>query len=164
MHLIRCTAYCSITGILGFLAGRVLPKNWLNPHKGLFRCFPFEKGGKIYEKLGIHRWQNKVPDMSRILPFAMPPKGLEGDFAPRLPDMICETCIAELVHLLLCISGLYCLKLWPGIGGVSVTIFYILVLNLPFVLIQRYNRPRLIRLQKRLGIYARKKKETICAH
>lgn len=163
MNLVRCFVYLAVTGIIGFFAGRILPKKWLNPHKGLFRCFHFEKGGRIYENLGIHHWQNKVPDMSRIFPFSIPPKRLEGDFAPRLPDMICETCVAELVHLLLCISGLYCLKLWPGIGGVSVTAFYVLILNLPFILIQRYNRPRLIRLQKRHSTHIRKKKETICA-
>lgn len=164
MNFIRCAVYLAATGIIGFFAGRVIPKKRLRPDKGLFRCFPFEKGGKIYEKLGIRRWQNKVPDMSRILPFMMPSKKLDRDFAERLPDMICETCIAEIIHLLLCLSGLYCLKLWPGAGGFAVTAIHILFLNLPFVLIQRYNRPRLIHLQQRYSTHARKKKETVCAH
>ena len=164
MNFIRCAVYLAATGIIGFFAGRIIPKKWLRPDKGLFRCFPFEKGGKIYEKLGIRRWQNKVPDMSRILPFMMPAKKLDRDFEERLPDMICETCIAEIIHLLLCFSGLYCLKLWPGAGGFAVTAIYILFLNLPFVLIQRYNRPRLIRLQQRHSTHIRKQKETLCAH
>ena len=163
MNFIRCAVYLAATGIIGFLSGRILPKKWLRPDKGLFRCFPFEKSGKIYEKLGIHRWQNKVPDMSRILPFMMPAKKLGRDFGERLPDMICETCIAEIIHLLLCFSGSYCLKLWPGAGGFAVTAIYILLLNFPFVLIQRYNRPRLIRLQQRHSTHIRKK-EIVCEH
>lgn len=163
MNFLRCVIYLATTGVIGFLAGRVFPKKWLRPERGLFRSFPFEKNGKIYEKLGIRRWQNRVPDMSRILPFMMPAKKLDRDFGPRLPDMICETCIAELVHLVLCLSGLYCLKLWPGVGGVTITAVYILFLNLPFILIQRYNRPRLIHLQRRQSDHSQKKKEKLCA-
>ena len=53
--------------------------------------------------------------------------------------------MAECIHLLLPLAGLYCLRLWPGAGGVIVALLYFLG-NLPFVLIQRYNRPRLQRL------------------
>lgn len=164
MNFIRCAKYFTLTGIIGFFAGRIIPKNWLSPERGLFRCFSFEKGGRIYEKLSIRSWQNKVPDMSRILPFMMPAKKLGSDYASRLSDMIYETCIAEIVHLLLCFSGLYCLKLWPGTAGIIVTIIYILFLNLPYILIQRYNRPRLIYLQQRHSAQAEKKKEGLCAY
>ena len=164
MNFIQCAAYIAVTGIVGFLAGRVLPKKWLRPDKGLFHCFPFESGGKIYEKIGIRRWQSKVPDVSKVFPSMVPPKKLDRDFASRLPDMICETCIAELVHLVFCVAGLYCLKLWPGVGGVTITVINIVFLNLPFILIQRYNRPRLIRLQQRYNIHTTKKEENICVH
>ena len=36
--------------------------------------------------------------------------------------------------------------IWPGAGGIIVTVIYILLGNLPFIIIQRYNRPRLQRL------------------
>lgn len=164
MGFIRCAIYFALTGVIGFLAGRIIPKKWLRPRQGIFRCFPFEKDGKIYEKLGIRYWQNKLPDMSRILPFMMPAKKLGHNFYERLPEMICETCIAELIHALLCLSGLYCLKLWPGAGGIIAAIVYILLFNLPFILIQRYNRPRLIRLQQRYGAHIQVKKELPCVH
>ena len=63
--------------------------------------------------------------------------------------MILETCEAEVTHLLLCVTGLYCLWLWPGAGGVVVYAIYALFGNVPFILIQRYNRPRLVRLYSR---------------
>ena len=150
MRFLNCLIYLALTGAAGFLLGRVLPKRLIRPDRGLFRCFAFEKDGRIYEKLGIRFWQSKVPDMSRILPFMMPPKSLNGDFDRRLPLMIKETCIAELIHLLLCLSGLYCLRLWPGTGGALLAAANIFLFNLPFVLIQRYNRPRLRRLAYKL--------------
>ena len=80
----------------------------------------------------------------------MPAKSLSGDYGQNLPVMIQETCVAEAVHITVSVAGLRCLWMWPGVGGVIVTAIHIILLNLPFILIQRYNRPRLIRLQKKL--------------
>ena len=57
-----------------------------------------------------------------------------------------ETCVAELTHALLCIAGLALLWLWPGTGGIVLFALYVLLGNIPFILIQRYNRPRLQKL------------------
>jgi len=164
MKLLQCTVYLAVTGLTGCLTGRIIPEKWIDPQKGLYRCCAFERNGKLYEKIGIHRWHNLVPNMSRILPFMMPAKNLKGNWMERLPLMIHETCVAELIHWLLCISGLYCLHLWPGTGGVLIVIFYILVLNLPYILIQRYNRPRLLLLLQKSIAREQRKKENACAH
>lgn len=159
MKLLKCACYLALTGTVGFFVGRLIPKEWLKPETGWFRGFSFEKNGAVYEKLGIRKWHKKVPDMSRILPALMPAKNLSGDYGERLPVMIQETCVAEIVHITVSIAGLRCLWMWPGVGGVTVTAIHIILLNLPFILIQRYNRPRLIRLQKKLE---KKKEGTIC--
>lgn len=162
MKLIKCALYLAGCGVFGFLFGRLLSKFPFRGKKGIFRCFAFEKGGTIYEKLKIRKWQARVPDMSKILPFLMPSKNLKGNFDQRLPTMIRETCVAELTHIVVSFLGLPCLWLWPGIGGAVITLFFILFLNLPFILIQRYNRPRLLRLMNKRML--RKKKEgTVCA-
>lgn len=146
-------------GVAGFFMGRLFSLYRWKPEKGLFCCFRFEKNGALYEKLNIRRWQAKVPDMSRILPMLMPPKNLTGNYQERLPTMIQETCVAELTHIIVCILSLPCLWIWPGIGGITVTVIFIVLLNAPYILIQRYNRPRLIRLQKKLK---KKKERTAC--
>lgn len=150
MGLVKCAVFLCLNGICGFFLGRILPKRWFLPDAWIFRSRGFERHGKIYEKLGIRRWHKRVPDMSRIFPALMPPKNLTGDFSRRLPEMIRETCVAELIHTLLSLTGLYCLWLWPGWGGVTVSTIHFLLLNLPFILIQRYERPRLIRLQAKM--------------
>ena len=38
------------------------------------------------------------------------------------------------------------LWLWPGVGGIAVYAVYVLLGNVPFIMIQRYNRPRFARL------------------
>lgn len=162
MKFWKCAVYLMGVGIVAFFAGRFMPKGWIKPDRGLFRSFVFEKNGAAYEKLGIRKWQNKALDMSRILPFAMPPKNLSGNYEERLPVMIRETCVAELVHIAESVVGLRCLWIWPGAGGVTVTAIYILVLNLPFILIQRYNRPRLLRLQQKLLVRKKKKEGIVC--
>lgn len=161
MDLLRCAVYLAVIGTAGFLAGRIMPKDWIKPGKGLFRSRAFEKNGTIYEKLGIRKWHKRLPDMSRILPFMMPAKNLSGDFRERLPEMIRETCVAEAVHIGISVLGLRCLWMWPGAGGIAVAAANILLLNLPFILIQRYNRPRLMGLQQKL--LSKERKEPVCA-
>ena len=88
----------------------------------------------------------KLPDMSRIFPKLMPAKRLTPQTMTDLPRMIEETCVAELIHALLSVSGLGFLWLWPGGWGIALTVVYILLGNVSFIIIQRYNRPRLVKL------------------
>lgn len=96
--------------------------------------------------------------MSRLLPALMPAKKLTAETFADLPRMIQETCVAELIHVLLSVTGLACLAIWPGVGGAVVTAVYILLGNLPFIIIQRYNRPRLQRL---LALQQRKQERKV---
>ena len=84
--------------------------------------------------------------MSRIFKKIMPEKKMTAETIADVPRMLEETCVAELTHFLLSLLGLAMLRIWPGAGGIIVTVIYILLGNLPFIIIQRYNRPRLQRL------------------
>ena len=160
MELLHCVIYLAAVGAAAFVVGRLLPCGWPDPDRGWWRSFPAEREGRIYEKLHIRRWQKRVPDMSRILPRFIPAKKLEGRDLQRLPEMIRETCVAELIHWLLCLGGLYCLRLWRGVGGAVIAVLNICG-NLPFILIQRYNRPRLKRLLRR-SLQAQPKEKLLC--
>ena len=144
MPFLRCVLYLAATGVAGFLLGRVLPKSWFCGDAFPYRTQPGEQ--KLFRALRVKKWQSKVPDMSRLLPTLMPAKKLTAETFADLPRMIQETCVAELIHGLLSVTGLACLAIWPGPGGAVVTAVYILLGNLPFIIIQRYNRPRLQRL------------------
>ncbi len=141
----RCCVYYAALGAAFFFFGRLLPKRWFHGNRFPFRCSP--KEAKLYRLLRVHDWQDKAPDMSRIVPKLIPAKRLTGSYRAQLPRMIQETCVAELTHVLLSVCGPYALRLWPGAGGVLITAVYILFGNVPFIIIQRYNRPRLQRLE-----------------
>jgi glycosyl-4,4'-diaponeurosporenoate acyltransferase len=56
-----------------------------------------------------------------------------------------EACRAELTHwIALLVSGLFFLWNPPWLGGVMV--LYAVALNGPCIVVQRYNRPRLMRI------------------
>ena len=129
---------------MSFFIGRLLPKEWFHADRFPYRCAPWE--AKLYRVLRVHDWQDKAPDMSKIVPKLIPAKKLDSDFRAQLPRMLQETCVAEFTHFVLILLGFYALRLWPGTGGAVVTAIYILFGNLPFLIIQRYNRPRLQKL------------------
>lgn len=146
----KCVKYLAGIGIAGFFLGRILPKAWFQWDCFPYKTYPFEKNGQLYQRLRIQKWQNRVPDMSRILPGLMPAKKLPAKPSKEhLSVMLQETCIAELIHGLLLFGGLFCGRIWPGIGG-NIVVFLNTLGNIPFILIQRYNRPRFLRLYQRL--------------
>ena len=63
--------------------------------------------------------------------------------------LIAETCVAECVHFWLIILSLGIFVFWRGGWAVVFCLVYNLLGNLPFQIIQRYNRPRLRRLAEK---------------
>ena len=162
--LSKCLIYLAAIGAVLFYIGRLLPGNWFHSDRFPFRCFDFERGGRVYERLGIRWWKDKVPDMSKILPRVMIPKRLTWGIQPeRVAVMIQETCIAELVHVILFLLGFGCVLIWEGTGGWIVAIVYNLLGNVPFILIQRYNRPRLQHLMDTMRSAVDRGEEAPCA-
>lgn len=149
MGFLYCVIYAAVIGLASFLLGRLVPGAWFHEDRFPYKAWAWEQGGSWYTCLGIRKWQAKVPDMSRILPGTMQAKKVTSNFPRELPGMITETCIAEWIHVLLCILILPCLWIWQGWGGIAFVVVYILT-NIPFVMIQRYNRPRLIRLRDKM--------------
>lgn len=147
MEFFNCVIYLSLTSFLGFVVGRFLARYPFNSDAFPYRAFKFEKDGLIYEKFKIKSWQSKVPDMSRIVPSLVPSKSMDGPLdAKKLEIMLRETCVAELTHYLLCLSGMYgCYHFLHGNTATFVYLLYLL-LNVPCMMIQRYNRPRLKRV------------------
>ncbi len=140
---------CGIS-LVAFPIGRMLPKSWMRYDAFPFRAFSWENDGKCYHAIGIRRWMNQVPDMSRVMTKWMRRKELQkGCTEEDLRWLLEETCVAEAVHFLLCVAGMHCMELWPGLGGVVFWVLYVVVFNLPFICIQRYNRPRLARVYER---------------
>ena len=148
---LSCCLYLLALALLAHPVGQALPRRWFDGGRFPYRCCKWEKQGKLYTRIGVDRWKTLVPDMSRILP-DMVKKQVQPNAvtAAQAEVLVQETCVAEAVHTASSLLGLFCLRLWPGWGGVAVWLVWFLLGNLPFILIQRYNRPRLIRLRNLL--------------
>ena len=146
MKFTACTLYLAFIGVLAHFIGQVVPRTRFNSDTFPFCSVAWERDGTVYKHLKIQLWKDKLPDMSTILSDMIPKRlSRQADLA-EVECLIQETCVAEWIHVLLSVAGLLCLLIWPGIGGIVITSVWILLGNLPFILIQRYNRPRLKRL------------------
>ena len=145
MGFLYSLIYILCISVVVFLLGRIYPRSWLCPARCPFKSFPFEKNGTIYNKVKIMKWKTKLPDISlvitKIFPKFMPRKRLDNE--NQVSTLINETCIAEVTHVLAAILGFGCVFVWDGIGGWIMSILFLLS-NIPFIMMQRFNRPRLI--------------------
>ena len=142
---------CLVMGLLCFLIGEMMPAQELRLSRlSLSPCHAWERNGDVYLKLGINRWKDKVPDMSRYIPHTFRKKIGVMRSPEHVEGLIRETCVAELVHV-----GTHPLEprvpraAAPAAGTGSACCSIDIFGNLPFILIQRYNRPRLVILLER---------------
>ena len=149
MKLFRSIAYIGLLGVASHYIGEDIPRRLFKPEKFPYKSYRWEKNGKIYEHLSIRKWKTRVPDMSKVMTDMLPKRVTAGMTSADIDALIKETCVAEFVHktLMFLSAGVY--FIWDNAVGVVLAAVCVLS-NLPFVLIQRYNRPNLIRLRDKL--------------
>lgn len=151
MNLLNCILYIIVTGVAIFFIGRIFPRKWIHEDKFPFKSFKWEKDGQIYNKIKVKKWKTRLPDASLIigkfLPKFLPKKRIEGAKKEKISVLIKESCIAESTHFFSAITGLFCAKIWKFWGALFAFIW--VLWNTLFIIIQRYNRPRLITAQNK---------------
>ena len=142
--------YVAVIGALSNVVALLIRRDKLQEKSFPFRSYAWEKNGKVYDHLAIRKWKNKVPDVSRVLKLLLPKKVASGTRSEDLKKLIKETCVAEIIHCGLIVCSIVVLWIAPGKEGL---LLYSLCLigNLPFIMIQRYNRPQLILAAERLA-------------
>ena len=142
MELFQSVVYLFLIGVAAHFIGQALPRNWFDPEGISFRMHPWEENGDFYRKIHIRKWKDKLPDASRVMP-DMYRKEISGPPSEEsLRRLIEESCVAEFIHKLLILLSLGVVKIWAGKNGWFCWLLCVLG-NLPFILIQRFNRPRL---------------------
>lgn len=160
MHpLLRCLIYVALIGLLSNPIAYVLPRSWFRPDRFPFRACRWEKDGAVYEKIGVRRWKDKLIDQSRFVSFLMKKTVQPTMTARQMEKLVAETCVSEAVHVVLSLLGLYCLKLWPGAGGAVFTALFVVFGQLPYAVIQRYNRPRFVHIARQMHRREERKKQ-----
>ena len=116
-------------------------KNKANHENVWFREKNFEK--KLYKLLRVRAWKKHLPTYSPDT----------FDTSQRtMKEIVGATCQAEIVHEIIMILSLLPIPLIPFLGGaaaVMITSVFAMLFDSLFVILQRYNRPKLVRVMGR---------------
>lgn len=93
---------------------------------------------------GIRRWKRWIPDAGAALPGGVAKASLVSRDPCGLERLVIETRRAELVHWALGAAGLLT-ALWLPLPAVVGNLLFATGFNLPCLLLQRFNRRRLLR-------------------
>ena len=157
LALIKSILYVALLGALSHFIGEALPRKWFVWSRFPWRDYGWERNGKIYDVLKIRVWKDRLPDMSRVVKRMVPKRVGRCPSSADVWRLVRETCVAEAVHFALCLLAPGIWFFWKNTVGILLMLLYLLC-NLPFILIQRYNRPTLVALAERLEIREERKK------
>ena len=126
-----------------------IPDAWYAKTESFFQSFAWEENGELWQRLfRIKAGKRKLPEGSSIIKSSYNKKQLHGTDKQTFEKFIIETKRAELTHWLL-MPPAFVFFIWNPLWAGIVMVIYACVVNIPFILIQRYNRPRLVRVKER---------------
>jgi len=126
-----------------------IPNRYFNPKKFPFTGYRFEKEGSFYRKwLRVHRWKKYLPDGGALMGGEFRKKNLEHITHANLHRFLIESCRAEMTHVL-AILPFWVFGLIAPPEVVWIMLIYAVAINLPCIIAQRYNRPRIQSLMKK---------------
>ena len=132
--------------VMRLAVGWVVPtltRGRLNPDSFWFRQRPFER--KLHRFLRVRRWKGKMPTYN--------PE--EFYFGKNTPEQIIQnSCVAELVHEVIFIASflpVFAIRFWGAPAVFLITSLLAAGVDCCFVLMQRYNRPRLQNYHRRMA-------------
>ena len=132
-----CFYHFAMRLLVGSILNRIM-KNKADYHKAWYQLRPFES--KLYKLLKVKKWKSTMPTYD------------PSCFDPKLhswEEIVQAMCQAELVHEIIAV-----LSFLPLLAAISLGAFPVFLItsllsalyDLCFVVMQRYNRPRVIKL------------------
>nr|WP_286170574.1 glycosyl-4,4'-diaponeurosporenoate acyltransferase [Bacillus sp. NTK071] len=136
--ILNILAWLIIHVVLSYICLR-LPDSFYESEKSEIDLKDWEL--KLYKIVGIRKWKTILPDGGGVFRGGFRKKELKALTSTYINKFILETRRAELTHWIL-IPPAILFFLWnpPLVGWIMVG--YALLVNLPFIMIQRYNRYR----------------------
>lgn len=118
-----------------------MPMMWFNP----VPPHPWEDDGRFYERLFfIRAWKGLLPDAASWFAGGFGKRTLAGRRPEYMQRFQRETRRGELCHWI-AIAFTPVFFLWNPWWGDLIIVAYALLANLPCILVQRYNRARMLR-------------------
>lgn len=135
----------------------LMPLQYFQQNSSLFKIADWENSGQLWQRLvAVKRWKEFIPDGARLFKLGYEKKTLQGFDNETLKIFAAETKRAELTHWL-CILPAPLFFLWNPVWAGWVMILYALLFNIPFIIVQRYNRARLETILDRPRLFEKNK-------
>jgi glycosyl-4,4'-diaponeurosporenoate acyltransferase len=127
-----------------------LPDRFFSPDAFLYKVRRFEQGGRLYDKVfRVSRWKHLLPDGGRVWnKRGFKKKNLESFSKENLERFQIESARGELTHWLAIVPFWVFWFFTPPVVP-WIMLAYALAVNAPCIIAQRYNRPRIGRLQSK---------------
>jgi glycosyl-4,4'-diaponeurosporenoate acyltransferase len=140
---VNSVAWLAIQLGVGFLCQRI-PESMLDHRLWLFRSRAWERRGALYQRIfRVRRWKSLLPSGGKMLGGSFSLRQVKSPDGIYLERWVLESCRAELTHWL-AMAPVVLFFVWNPIVGDIVNVLYALAANVPCILAQRYNRPRLL--------------------
>lgn len=132
----------------------------LSATSGILHTYKFEQGGQLYDKIfRISRWKHLLPDGNiRSKKEKFRKKHLVDFSQETLARFLIESARAELTHWL-AIPPFLLFGLFVPPRVLWYMLIYALLVNLPCIIAQRYNRPRVQRLLEQMQTHEASEKD-----
>lgn len=130
-------------------AGLKLPVRMFGHDGKITRLKRWEDHGRIYDRLfAVRRWKGMLPDGAAWFAGGFPKGQLSSRTPAYLDRFLSETRRGELVHwIVLCCVPLF--LIWNPLWAWGINVLYALLVNVPCIVTQRYNRGRLAAIAAR---------------
>ena len=128
--------------IVGTITDLIM-KNKADYNNLWFREKKFER--KLYKLLHVKSWKKYLPTYN--------PDTFDTN-QKTVTELLCASCQAEIVHEIIMVLSLLPIALIPCLGSATafiLTSICAMLFDSMFVILQRYNRPRLIRIMERVS-------------
>lgn len=139
-----------IWDLIVVLVCKSINENNFDFHRKMYRTKDWEKNGLFYvQKFKIKKWKDFLPQYVSRNGFSK--KNLD-DLSVKYIDMfILETCRGEWAHRK-CMLVLIPMLIFNKLSTFLLLFILVLILNVPYIFIQRYNRIRLLKIRQKLKI------------
>jgi glycosyl-4,4'-diaponeurosporenoate acyltransferase len=147
--LIDSLAWGIIQPTVGYLSMK-FPDSWLDYRHWLYRERAWERSGQFYDDIfRVRRWKGKLPYGGALFQQEFSMRRFTSKKHAYIEGWIRESCRAELCHWVAITPALF-FYLWNPMWLWLVMILYAICFNLIPIIVQRYNRPRLLRMMKNI--------------
>lgn len=128
-----------------------MPNSYFSPNSFLFRTRKFEKDGRIYDSVFcVSHWKHLLPDGGAIFKKrGFRKKNLDSFSKDNLNRFLVESARGELTHWL-AILPFWVFGFIAPVRVLWYMLAYALIINLPCIIAQRYNRPRVQKLLNKI--------------